>query len=83
MAWITRLLGEQPGGGELGAFLPRIDADGPDRDLRCRAAVASTLLAGLERARGGALTLAQERAGSLVVITARRGCQKEATGSAQ
>ena len=46
----------------LAAFLPRLDGTDPGRTLRCRAAVASTLVAGLELARDGALTLAQAAA---------------------
>ena len=65
------MLAERPAGGELGAFLPRIEADGPDRELRCRAAVASTLVAGLELARGGALMLEQDGAGAPVMIIGR------------
>jgi segregation and condensation protein A len=61
MARITRLLAEGVEG-ELGAFLPRVDRDGPERDLRCRAALASTLVAGLELARGGVISLVQEQA---------------------
>ncbi len=37
----------------LADFLPVIKTDQPDRDLRCRAALASTLVAGLELAREG------------------------------
>ena len=44
----------------LAAFLPRIDNDAAKRTLRCRVAVASTLFAGLELARNGALTLDQD-----------------------
>jgi segregation and condensation protein A len=44
----------------LAAFLPRIDRDAAKRTLRCRVAVASTLFAGLELARNGALTLDQD-----------------------
>jgi len=51
---VQRRIGALPNGGALGVFLPRIAADAPDRDLRCRAALASTLLAGLELARNGA-----------------------------
>ena len=40
-------------------FLPRIGPAAPERELRCRAAVASTLLAGLELARDGRLVLDQ------------------------
>jgi len=57
---ILRLL---PGLSELGplaAFLPKIDSGGPKRMLRCRVAVASTLFAGLELARNGALVLEQD-----------------------
>ena len=59
VARITLLLEAQPGGGALASFLPRIDADGPERDLRCRAALASTFLGGLELARAGTLALEQ------------------------
>ena len=45
--------------GELGAFLPKVPQDGPARDLRCRAALASTLVAGLELCRAGTLALEQ------------------------
>ncbi|MDA8253132.1 MAG: segregation/condensation protein A [Rhodospirillales bacterium] len=49
-----------PAGGPLAAFLPIIAGQESDRDVRCRAAVASTLLAGLELARDGVLALEQE-----------------------
>ncbi len=48
-----------PDGSTLAAFLPRIDRGAANRTLRCRAAVANTLVAGLELARGGALRLDQ------------------------
>ncbi len=57
---IRRMLGEGWGGGELRGLLPRLRA-GPEHELRCRAAVASTLVAGLELAREGALGLEQRR----------------------
>ncbi len=44
----------------LVAFLPRMDSDAAKRTLRCRVAVASTLVAGLELARDHALTLDQD-----------------------
>ncbi len=44
----------------LADFLPRIDRDAEKRTLRCRVAVASTLVAGLELARDHALTLDQD-----------------------
>lgn len=46
----------------LTALLPHIDGDDSGKTLRCRAAVASTLVAGLELARDGVLALAQDAA---------------------
>jgi chromatin segregation and condensation protein Rec8/ScpA/Scc1 (kleisin family) len=43
--------------------------------LRCRAAVSSTLIAGLERARDGALTLDQAAAWTPILV--RRGDRHE------
>jgi segregation and condensation protein A len=54
------LLVEHPAGGDLAAFLPPVAEEATDRPLRARAAVASTFLAGLELAREGTLTLAQQ-----------------------
>ena len=48
-----------PDGSPLWALLPPIARDAPARPLRCRAAVASTLIAALEQARDGALALDQ------------------------
>ena len=59
LARLDTLLGELPDGSPLAAFLPAIGGADPGRTLRCRAAVSSTLIAGLERARDGALTLDQ------------------------
>ena len=61
MARITRLLAARPEGGALSGFLPLVDGEGSDRELRCRAALASTFLGGLELARAGALGLRQEK----------------------
>ena len=47
LARIRALLTEHPEGGELSRFLPAIAADAPDRTLQARAAVASTLVAGI------------------------------------
>jgi segregation and condensation protein A len=60
LARIRAALAEDPEGGALTRFLPVIRADAPHRELRARAAVASTLLAGLELAKEGGLTLRQE-----------------------
>jgi len=60
IARIKTMLDGLPDGGSLSTFLPKIDVAAPDRELRCRAAVASTLLAGLELARQGTLMVEQE-----------------------
>ena len=54
-------VGSIPDRSALAVFLPKIGADVPDRALRCRAALASTLLAGLELARNGTVTLEQDQ----------------------
>ena len=59
---LRRRLAGLPDGTSLPALLPRLDGIDPGRTLRCRAAVASTLVAGLELARDGALTLARAAA---------------------
>jgi segregation and condensation protein A len=57
---IMRLLAELPDGSLLTAFLPTIARDAPKRPLRCRAAIASTLIASLELARDGTVALEQD-----------------------
>jgi segregation and condensation protein A len=60
---MTRMRELLPGladGAPLAVFLPEIDHKGPTWELRCRAAVASTLVAGLEMAKTGDLHLDQE-----------------------
>jgi segregation and condensation protein A len=59
---MRQLLGTSPAGSPLTAFLPTIGGDEPDRPLRCRVAVSSTLIAGLELARDGAVALDQDDA---------------------
>ena len=59
MAQITRMLEMRPQGGALASFLPTVDAVGSDKELRCRAAVASTFLAGLELARDSTVAINQ------------------------
>ena len=61
IARITRMLAIRPEGGPLGSFLPQLNGTGPEKELRCRAALASTFLAGLELAREGNLALQQEQ----------------------
>jgi segregation and condensation protein A len=60
LARVSQLLPVLPDGSLLAAFLPPIPHDAPARALRCRVAVASTLIAGLERARDSALLLDQD-----------------------
>ncbi len=60
IARMERLLPGLPGDVPLAAFLPRVADAAPDRELRCKAAVASTLVASLELARGGDLALHQD-----------------------
>jgi segregation and condensation protein A len=56
---MSRRLGALPDGSRLSDYLPAL-ADGPDHRLRRRAALASTLVAGLELAREELLTLQQD-----------------------
>jgi segregation and condensation protein A len=71
MPHLRRLLAAAPDGGLLAAFLPRIDGNDPGRTLRCRAAVASTLVAGLELTRDGALVLEQDAAWAEIRVSRR------------
>ena len=68
LARMDQLLGELPDGSPLAAFLPIIGGTDPGRTLRCRAAVSSTLIAGLERARDGALALDQAAAWTPILL---------------
>ena len=61
IARIETVLTEHSDGAAFGVFLPTVGADMADREVRCRAAVASTLVAGLELARQGQVLLGQER----------------------
>ena len=72
VARIGQVLDTAPdgGGAEFDVFLPRIGPGAPERELRCRAAVASTFLAGLELARDGGVLLEQDR--PWTTIQARR-----------
>ena len=71
LARIRAVLAERPEGGELKWFLPAIAADAPDRALQARAAVASTLVAGLELARERVLSLEQaEDFGTVTMVSA-------------
>jgi segregation and condensation protein A len=62
LARIGSKLEEHSEGGDLSKFLPGIAADATNHTLRAQAAVAGTLLAGLELAREGGLTIEQDEA---------------------
>ncbi len=66
---IREIMAVGTGSWVLGDFVPVINADQPGRDLRCRAALASTLVAGLELAREGNLMLEQEEPFGPVTLT--------------
>ncbi len=70
MARVRAVLAEHPDGGELAVFVPAIPAGDPDRPLKARAGVASTLLAGLELARSGEAALDQPAAFGPVSLSA-------------
>ena len=53
----------------LTAFLPEVPTDAPERDLRCRVAVAGTFLAGLELTRDGSLGLRQETVWATIQVS--------------
>jgi segregation and condensation protein A len=68
---IRRLLAGLPDDTPLAALLPPIAGNDPGRTLRCRAAVASTLVAGLELTRDGALALDQDAAWADIRVSGR------------
>ncbi|MFT8247121.1 segregation and condensation protein A [Roseomonas sp. BN140053] len=73
---LRHLLGEVGAAGEggpaweLARFLPELPADTPDAPLKGRAALASTLLAGLELARGGTLRMEQDQPFGVILLAA-------------
>jgi segregation and condensation protein A len=77
---MTRLLAELPDGRLLAAFLPKIDRDAPKRPLRCRAAIASTLIASLELARDGTVALAQDGDWMPIRVGRRRQAELASSG---
>ena len=69
IASIRARLAATPEGGPLALFLPDLPVAAPDRPLRARAAVASTLMAALELARTGEAGL--EQGGDFAPVTLR------------
>lgn len=82
LARLRRLLPAAPEGAALEHFLPDVPADRPDAVLRRRAALASTLLAGLEMVREGSAVLAQEAAFGRIVVASRAEGSSSAAGRA-
>ena len=70
LARTRAVLAERPEGGDLSSFLPLIADNAGDRALQARAAVASTLVAGLELAREGVLALQQAEDFGTVIMAA-------------
>ena len=68
---LRQLLGVLPDGSPLQAFLPQLGTEEPDSALRARAALSSTLIAGLELARDGVLALDQDAAWTPVRVSRR------------
>jgi segregation and condensation protein A len=69
---MRRLLPDLPDSAPLAHFLPPLAGKGPAAALQRRAALASTLMAGLELSRTGAVALAQDATFAEIRITAAR-----------
>jgi segregation and condensation protein A len=80
LARIRTVLAEHPEGGDLSAFLPVLSADAANRNLKARAAVASTLLGGLELAREGTLAIEQESNFGPVRLSVKRRPKEHVAG---
>ena len=61
-------LAGRPGGGELASFVPAIPDGMPERALKVRAAIASTLMASLDMAREGEVLLDQAYPGEPIAV---------------
>jgi segregation and condensation protein A len=73
IARVTALLAQQPQGLPLADCLPPVPAGTARRQLRQRAALASTLVASLELARDARLDMHQEAAFGTIILRARTG----------
>ena len=78
-ARITRLLPSLPAGAPLGVFLPEVAERGADRVVHRRASVAAVLVASLELARDGAVTLDQDASWQPILVAPTGGAM---TGAA-
>lgn len=79
LARIRAVLAKHPEGGDLLAFLPPIPSGDAQRPLKARAAIASTLMAGLELAKQGAVDLAQETPSAMIHFASASGTSAELT----
>ena len=70
---LRHMLEQKPEGGPLEQFLPELPPGSPDAALRRRAALASTLVAGLELARDGGVSLAQQEPFGSILISSVSG----------
>ncbi len=73
LARLEALVGSLPDWSHLQAFLPELPTD----PVEAKAALASTLLAGLEMARGGRIRLRQERAFGPILLRRAEGADDE------
>jgi segregation and condensation protein A len=81
---LRRMLPATPEGAALERFLPETTAEAPDAPLQRRAALASTLLAGLELEReGGAVLRQDETFGPVRIAPARRPRQQPSPPAAR
>ena len=81
IARIRRLLPEMLTRSPLACLLPEVAPEPPDYDLRCRSALASTLVAGLELARQGEITLGQDQTFEMIQVHAVQGAPIAARGN--
>lgn len=74
---LTSLLGSMPDWTSLERFLPEPRGGHPDNGLEHRAALSSTLIAGLELARGGQIRLRQGEAFGPILVGRGRGSMED------
>jgi len=72
MARIQSILNTHPQGGDLLGFVPKLPANLPDPIASVRAAIASTLLAGLELARNAQVNLRQQSPFAPIMVEATK-----------
>jgi segregation and condensation protein A len=83
LAYVRALLPAISKGAPLAAFLPKLSEDEANPPLRMRVAIASTLMAGLELAREGMLTLHQKAPFETIIVQRRPHDPETPEGSPQ